>query len=64
MLLEFVTSPAGHLMNTGFQIKAETIFESVDSKAIEVCVSLFNSLFECPSLREVTDVCNEMTESS
>ena len=37
MLLEFVTSPAGHLINTGFQIKADTILlESGDSKPIEV----------------------------
>jgi len=35
MLLEFVSSPAGHLINTGFQLKAESLGESGDSKAIE-----------------------------
>lgn len=36
MLLEFVSSPAGHLINTGFQLKAESLGESGDAKAIEV----------------------------
>jgi len=38
MLVEFVSSPAGHLINSGFQLKAENIFESSDSQAIEVSV--------------------------
>jgi len=39
MLLEFVTSPAGHLLNTGFQIKAENVHESGDSRALEVGIN-------------------------
>lgn len=53
MLLEFVTSPAGHLINTGFQIKADTIsLETGDSKPIEVSNSV---------LMTFSVVCEEVT---
>ncbi|KAI1295326.1 hypothetical protein HDE_05631 [Halotydeus destructor] len=35
VLVEFVSSPAGHLINSGFQLKADNIFEPTDSQAIE-----------------------------
>lgn len=36
MLLEFVTSPAGPLLNTGFHFKADSIYDSGDAQSIQV----------------------------
>lgn len=44
MLLEFVTSPAGPLLNTGFHFKADSIYDSGDAQSIQVNICLYRCL--------------------
>jgi hypothetical protein len=40
MLVEFVTSPAGPLLSTGFHFKADSIIDTGNAESIQVCRSI------------------------
>jgi hypothetical protein len=40
MLVEFVTSPAGPLLSTGFHFKADSIIDTGNAESIQVCLSI------------------------
>jgi hypothetical protein len=45
MLVEFVTSPAGPLLSTGFHFKADSIIDTGNAESIQVCLSTVDLVY-------------------